>query len=1228
MIKKILFLSLLLILPACQSSKDFIRHSEKNRINTPTSSPILHSSYFIGDAGETPAKSKATLQLLQSFLEKENEHSSVVFLGDNIYPEGLHSKKNSQRPIDEDNLNAQLDILKSFKGQIAILPGNHDWNKGSKKGWKFIKRQEKYVENYLDKGNVFLPDGGCPGPKVIKLESNLVLIALDTQWWLHPYKKAKGQKDGCSIQTREEMLSQLKDVLKKYRHKNIIVAGHHPLFSNGTHGGKFRFRDHIFPLKNIQENLLIPLPIIGSIYPMYRKFLGHRQDLTHPVYQDMINSFTKLFEEYDNIVYVAGHEHNLQYRKDENNHYIISGSGSKTSFLKGNQKINFGAERKGFSKIDYHQNGEVWLSFYSPEVKEAHKLLYRKKIFQSTKLKSILSEAIPKVSYKGKKDTIIPNSAYEAGNLKRFFFGDLNRDIWTLPIEVPYLDIHFEKGGLVPIKKGGGMQTKSLRLKGKDGHEYVLRTIKKDASLLLGRVLKNTLAKDILQDGLAGSHPYAALCVPPLANAVSVYHSKPKLVIVPDDPILGDYREDFAGSLCLFEERPDGDMSHASNFGASKKVINYSKLIEKLQSDESHLLDKYTILRARLLDMLMSDWDRHDDQWRWASFKTNKKTFYKPIPRDRDQVFFKFDGVVPSIANRKWLLRKFQPFDPDIRDIEGQNFNARYFDRAFLNEVTLEEWKAVADSMMIELTDSVLNSSVNRLPKEAIAIQGQYLIETLKERRNKLNEFATRYYAVLSKTVDIIGTLEDDYIEVIRLDSNRVSVSIFKRKKSKKKSKKRIYHRVFNGDETKEICIYGLDGNDEYKIKGEVDKTILVRIIGGTEKDKIEDTSNSKELKKKTYIYDSNKGENKIKTSKESKVFIRKTIDAYDYDRESFAYDVMLPLPSVGYNVDDGLFLGGGFQWKIRGFKKSPFKTLHHLTANVSATNAFNLDYKFQFTELFGKWDLAGTAIVRHPLIFDFYEAGNNPKITSVGDNQIRLKWNKIQPFIQSSSDDQMQKIQVGIDALKVSFDDDSKRPDGAILKDGEDGVYTGLFVRYILENKDQKLNPERGIELSLEASTYKNISQEGLSYHKFSADLSLYFPLPKLPIPTSLALRSGYHILSGNYPFHQANYLDGNTNFRGIPRNRYSGKSMFYQNSELRFNIVYIKNYILPFQLGLLTHYDLGRVWESNENSDLWHKSHGFGLYINALDFIILNGTMSFSDEEHYFSLGTKFLF
>jgi hypothetical protein len=37
--------------------------------------------------------------------------------------------------------------------------------------------------------------------------------------------------------------------------------------------------------------------------------------------------------------------------------------------------------------------------------------------------------------------------------------------------------------------------------------------------------------------------------------------------------------------------------------------------------------------------MLIGDWDRHYDQWRWAEYKKKGQVIYRPIPRDRDQAF-------------------------------------------------------------------------------------------------------------------------------------------------------------------------------------------------------------------------------------------------------------------------------------------------------------------------------------------------------------------------------------------------------------------------------------------------------------------------------------------------------------------------------------------------------------------------------------------------------------
>ena len=420
------------------------------------------------------------------------------------------------------------------------------------------------------------------------------------------------------------------------------------------------------------------------------------------------------------------------------------------------------------------------------------------------------------------------------------------------------------------------MQTISLRMKGGDGHQYVLRTIKKDATYLVGKELRNTVAQDIILDGIAGSHPYAGVVVPMLSDAAGVYHTNPKLVYVPKDSSLGIYMHEFGGAFCLFEERASGDMSEVDGFGGSKKVVSYSDAVENMHKKYKHNVDHKAVIRARLFDMLIGDWDRHDDQWRWATFKEEGQTIYKPIPRDRDQVFARYNGLVFAIGTRNYALWKFQDFNEDIKNIRGQNFNARYFDRAFMSNATLSDWEEMARQLQASLPDSILENAVKEFPAEAFAKNGERLIKTLKARRDKLPEFARRYYKYLARELDVVGKLKDDQFKVIRLENGDVEVSIYPREGDKKGRETPYFHRVFKRNETKEIRLYGLEGKDHYHISGDVKKSILIRIIGGFDKDKFLDESKVNGLANLTHIYDTRKTKEKdIQKSSETKVIFK-----------------------------------------------------------------------------------------------------------------------------------------------------------------------------------------------------------------------------------------------------------------------------------------------------------------------------------------------------------------
>ncbi len=203
------------------------------------------------------------------------------------------------------------------------------------------------------------------------------------------------------------------------------------------------------------------------------------------------------------------------------------------------------------------------------------------------------------------------------------------------------------------------------------------------------------------------------------------------------------------------------------------------------------------------------------------------------------------------MATRKWALRKFQGFSDTITDINGLNFNARYFDRTFLNKLDKADWQKAAKEIQNELTDSVIHTAVNKMPSEIYAKIGKSIEKNLQKRRDDLEKYAIEYYKFLSSGVDITGTQKNDLFRVKRLPGGQTHVRVYALKKKTGEIKDTLYDRIFQLDETKEIRLYGLDGKDRFKVEGKSKKGIKIRIIGGKGKDSIIDTSEGN-LGKKT----------------------------------------------------------------------------------------------------------------------------------------------------------------------------------------------------------------------------------------------------------------------------------------------------------------------------------------------------------------------------------------
>src|SRR5215510_2579691 len=83
------------------------------------------------------------------------------------------------------------------------------------------------------------------------------------------------------------------------------------------------------------------------------------------------------------------------------------------------------------------------------------------------------------IAQQGKDSMEATAGHFKTGGSKNFWMGSNYRQEWNASIRVPVIDLSKEKGGLTPTKKGGGRQTKSLRLEDAEGRQYTIRSVQK-----------------------------------------------------------------------------------------------------------------------------------------------------------------------------------------------------------------------------------------------------------------------------------------------------------------------------------------------------------------------------------------------------------------------------------------------------------------------------------------------------------------------------------------------------------------------------------------------------------------------------------------------------------------------------------------------------------------------------------------------------------------------------
>lgn len=1206
-----LFFALILVCNACATfKKQTVTDTEKQM---PKDKAIEHAFYLIGDAGNSELnESTEALKAFKTELKNADKNSTAIFLGDNIYEKGLPKKESSDYELAKYRLKIQTDATKDFKGKTVFIPGNHDWYSGV----KGLKRQEKLVEKVLDK-DTFLPENGCPIDK-IHISDDIELIIIDSHWYITNWDKHPTLNDDCDIKTRQAFLDEFSSLIKKARGKTTIVALHHPMYTNGSHGGQFSFASH-----------MSPLPVLGTVKNVIRKTSGVANvDLQNSRYNEFKTRLVTLAQANDKVVFVSGHEHSLQYLVEDNLRQIVSGSGSKTSAVRNVGGGKFGYGTSGFAKLIVYKDGSSHVSFYSAEDK---KEVFQTEVFSENQpdVKRSFSTNIPahtSASIYSKEET-------ETSGFGKFLWGERYRKYYSTEVKAPNVMLDTLFGGLKVVRKGGGNQSKSLRLEDKNGTQYVMRAIRKQALQYLQAVLfkdqyiegqfDDTATEKLILDVFTGSHPYAPFVVGDLADAIGVYHTNPVLYYIPKQEILGKYNDSFGDELYMIEEHTSEGHSNKASFGYQDKLLSTDDMMKKIHKDEDIVVDEAAYIKARLFDMLIGDWDRHQDQWRWIEFKENGKKVYRPMPRDRDQAFSRMSdgfliGAAVKLMPTARLLRKYSH---DLEDVKGMNVEPYPLDMEIISQSGKDVWDAEVKYIQDNLTDEVIGKAFLNIPEEVRDKTIEDIKSNLKARRANLQKISDRYFELVNQYAVIKGTNKDDWFDVERLPDGKTKVTAYRIKDGKKKDK--FHERTYSCDETKEIWIYALDDDDVFEVFGEGDRMIKVRLVGGQNND----TYNIKNGKRITY-YDYKSKKNTVVTKDGHQKFS----DSYDinvYDYKKLKNNTVQILPSLGANPDDGFRVGANAVFTNFGFERNPFTSQHKLSAAYYfATSGFDFNYNGEFANVFPKVNFGIDVHFNSPnYAVNFFGFGNeapNPEADEDDGLDVDLDYNRVKIRTFKTMPSLIWRGQLG-GSFKVGVlyeSNEVERTEDRILENlpADNRVFDmqdfyGIDAKYHFANKDNEAFPTLGFQTSLQVG-YKNNVDTSKGFGYIIPELGFDYKL----IPSGqLVLATDFraHInLGDDFEFYQGANLGAKTGLRGYRFQRFTGKSAFSQSTDVRWNFGSLKTGLIPIHIGVYGGADYGRVWIDGDDSDKWNNSFGGGFFVNMAKMMTANVSAFNSDD------------
>lgn len=802
-------------------------------------------------------------------------------------------------------------------------------------------------------------------------------------------------------------------------------------------------------------------------------------------------------------------------------------------------------------------------------------------------LRAQLSEGADSIA-NGKfvKKSIYAPQALQHGSLYNKLWGIHYRDMYIKPILAKTLDLSEVEGGLVLERQIPHIH--GLFMRNGAGDLFLVRVVGGSSTFMQSAFFrdiynkndfKETYLDKFIGDAYTITNPYSFLVADRLADQLGLASFNPQIYYLPK----GATVDTIADGSCISDRLVA--IYDLKKYNTDSHVFTTEEVLKKVQDSKSYFVNQDEYVRERLLDMLIGDWNKVPENWMWYEKQSGDSLIYSPIVLDRGQAFTKVDGIFLKSMLGVLNLGSISSYDGEFKKMKKSNSLSFALDVALSSRSGGDVWINQAKFIQQELTDKKIDEAFQRFPKEIQGADTKALKSNFKKRKKLLVQAAQKYYNILQTTPVIVGTVENDRFEIDQFSGDSLSVSIFSGD-----SDNFLYRKNFN-KRSKEIWIYGLDGDDSFVQRGDRKYAKPLLLIGGNGENtyRLHDGNNIK-------IYDY-KEHNKTRDALAGAGMMLTDVEnVHQYDYEKLKYKTLDFTPMGIYDSDLGLSLGAYLTYTMYGFKRVPYTYRHRL--------GYNYLEGFSYLGFFPPFDERFNLIVQASLttpnnFYNFFGFGNQTpgyKDEKNSYNQVKIDRYNIAPSLYWRLNDWQRFI--GTAAFELFQ-----------LKDKYD---ESRFINHVYEHGDQIFKNKTFVDLGL---TYE-ISQkfgDAVSKVEFSTTLGWKLNLGhadrnftywkgnagiNLKISDRITFATkvvGNLLFTDKYEFYQA----ATTKLRGYRDNRFIGKQSMYQFSDLRFDLGRLENPFTPVLYGVFGGFDYGRVWYADEKSKKWHSSCGGGFWL-----------------------------